>query len=133
MSQENVRAVREIYGGWARGDFTVGIDLFDPEIEFVSDFGPDRVTATGLDGMRRTWREQLRNWDRWRTGEIQELRDLDDRVLVVNSVHGRGRQSGIEVEIPEAAAAFRFHEGKIIWLLATDRLEVALEALGLSE
>ena len=133
MSQENVRAVREIYGGWARGDFTVGIDLFDPEIEFVSDFGPDRVTATGLDGMRRTWREQLRNWDRWRTGEIQELRDLDDRVLVVNSVHGRGRQSGIEVEIPEAAAAFRFHEGKIIWLLATDRLEVALEALGLSK
>ncbi len=133
MSRENVDAVREIYRGWAQGDFSVGINVFDPDIEFTSDFGVDRVTAKGLDGMRRAWREQLRNWDTWRTGEIQELRDLGDCVLVINPIHGRGRQSGVEVEIPNAAAAFRFHEGKIVWMLATDRLETALEAVGLRE
>ena len=133
MSQEHVEIVREIYLGWAQGDFSVGIDAFDPDIEFVSEFGVDRVTARGLDGMRRVWGEQLRNWNAWRTGEIQELRDLGDSVLVINPVHGRGRQSGVEVEIRDAAAAFRFHEGKIVWLLATDRLEAALEAVGLRE
>lgn len=133
MSQDNIDVVRELYAGWAHGDFSVGVNHFDAEIEFVSDFAVDRVTAKGLDELGRVWAEQLRNWEAWRTGEIQELRDLGDRVLVMNPVHGRGRQSGLEVEIPNAAAAFRFDEGKIVWLLATDRPEVALEALGLSE
>jgi hypothetical protein len=105
MSKENVEAVREIYRGWALGDFTVGINFFDPEIEFVSDFGPDRVTAHGLDDMRRVWREHLRNWESWRTGEIQELRDFDGCLFATHSVHGRGRESGIEVEIVDAGAA----------------------------
>jgi len=29
--------------------------------------------------------------------------------------------------------AFRFREGKIVWMLATDRLDTALEAVGLRE
>ncbi len=128
-----MEVVREIYRGWAQGDFSVGMNAFDPDIEFVSDFGIDRVTARGLDGMSRVWGEHLRNWNAWRTGEIQELRDLGDCVLVTHPIHGRGRQSGVEVEIPNAAAAFRFREGKIAWLLATHRREAALEALGLSE
>jgi|SRR5215207_1520412 len=132
MSQGNVEVVRELYRGWAQGDFS-GINFFDPDIEFVSDFGVDRVTANGLDGMNRAWREQLRNWKAWRTGEIQELRDLGDYILVIHPIHGRGRHSGVEVEIPNAAVAFRFREGKIVWLLATDRLEIALEAVGLRE
>ncbi len=133
MSQENVEAVRELYRGWARGDFTVGMALFDPDVEFISEFGVDRITARGLHDMRRVWGEQLRNWETWCTGEIQELRDLGDRVLVVHPIHGRGRTSGLEVEIPNAAVAFRFREGRIVWLLATARLESALEALGLQE
>jgi|GEM_PF-5880168 len=39
MSRENVDAVREIYRGWSQGDFSVGINLFAPDIEFTSDFG----------------------------------------------------------------------------------------------
>src|SRR5215207_4817767 len=80
MSQGNVEVVRELYRGWAQGDFS-GINFFDPDIEFVSDFGVDRVTANGVDGMNRAWREQLRNWKAWRTGEIQELRDFSARNL----------------------------------------------------
>ncbi len=128
-----MEAVRELYRGWTRGDFTVGGQLFDPDVEFISDFGVDRISTRGSDGMRRAWAEHLRNWDAWLTGDIQELRELGDCVLVIHPVHGRGRASGVEVEIPDAAAAFRFREGKIVWFLATDRLGNALEALGLAE
>jgi ketosteroid isomerase-like protein len=133
VTEANADVVREIYAGWARGDFGVGIEHFHPDIEFVSELGVDQVTARGREGMRDAWRDQLRNWERWRTSEILELREVGDRVLVVNAVRGRGRHSGVEVEIPDAAAAFRFREGKIVWLLATDRVDLAREAVGLTE
>lgn len=132
MSQGNAETVREIYRGWARGDFRAGMDSFDPDVEFTSEFGVDTVTVTGVDEMRRVWADQLRNWERWHTGPIQELRDLGDVVLVVHAVHGRGRESGVEVET-NAAAVFRFHGGKIVYLLATAQLENALKATGLAD
>lgn len=133
MAGDNVEAVRRLFRGWAEGDFRAATDLYDPEVEFTSDFGVDRVTARGLDAMRDAWRDHLRNWAAWRTGEIQEVHDLGDVVLVINSVHGRGRHSGAEVEVLRAAAAFRFRAGRIVWLLATDKVDDALKAVGLRE
>jgi len=34
MSQENVKIVRAIHEGWARGDFAVGADLRAPDFEW---------------------------------------------------------------------------------------------------
>ena len=128
-----METVREIYRGRTAGDFRAGMDSFDPDVEFTTEFGVDSITVRGLDAMRRVWAEQLRNWERRHTGPIQELRDLGDVVLVVNAVHGRGRESGVEVEIPNAAAVFRFREGRVVSLLATNRMENALEAAGLAD
>ena len=125
-----METVREIYRGWASGDFRAGAEWFDPDVEFTSEFGVDNVTVTGIDEMRRVWADQLRNWENWHTGEIQELRDLGDIVFVVNSIHGRGRESGVEVEIPNAAVVFRFRYGKIVSLFVTIRPEDALKAAG---
>jgi ketosteroid isomerase-like protein len=133
MSRENVEVVRKLYQGWARGDFSVGADLFHPDIEFVSDFGVDRVRVKGRDAMRAAWGDQLRNWDHWHTGQIHELRELGDCVLAISPIQARGRRSGAEVEMPDAATAFRFQEGKIVWMLATDRVDTALEAVGLAD
>jgi ketosteroid isomerase-like protein len=133
MARENVEVVRELYRGWARGDFGVGTEFFDPDIEFTSDFGTDRYAASGTEGMRRVWRENLRNWETWRTGDIQELRDLGDVIVAISPIHARGRHSGAEVEMPRAGAAFRFRDGQIVWLFVCGRAEDALEAVGLRE
>jgi len=133
MSNSNLAAVRDLYRGWAQGEFGGGIEHFDPDVEFISDFSVDRTTGRGLEGMRRVWGEHLRNWKSWHTGEIRDLRVLEEHVLVVHAITGRGRESGVEVEIPDAAAAFRFRNGKIVWLLVTARLETALTTLGLRE
>ena len=134
MSQENVEVVRELYAGWSKGDFRVGLELFDPELHFAID---GAVTATpgewrGVDGMREAWRELLSVWEDYRTGPIEHLLESGDQVVAFNRMHGRGRHSGAEADSRLWAAVFTFREGKIARLLLTD-LQGALEAVGLQE
>ena len=46
MSQENVEIVRELYAGWVRGDFSVGREHFDPDVEFATS-GPPTASPFG--------------------------------------------------------------------------------------
>ena|SRR5215207_6317741 len=39
MSQENVEVVRALWVGWERGDFRVGLEHYDTEVDFVLDIG----------------------------------------------------------------------------------------------
>ena len=133
MSQENVEIVRRIYAGWSRGDFTAGADVFDEDIEFVHSFGPDEARGRGVDEMTRAFGEYLSNWVGWRTGEIEALIESGDHVIAVHRLWARGKTSRVEVEIPEAACAFTFRDGKIVGMFPGDSREKALAAVGLSE
>lgn len=133
MSEENVQIVRRIYAAWSEGDFSVGTDALDPNIEYAQFFGPDMTEGRGPEGMARAFGDYLRNWEDWRTGEIQELIEKGDTVVVFHSIHARGKQSQAEVELRDAAVAFRFRDGKIIQLVPGDSRKKVLEAVGLSE
>ena len=61
-----------------------------------------------------------------------ELRDLGDRVLVLGSVEGRGRGSGVEVDSP-LAIIFDFRDGKMSHSKAYLDHSEALRAAELSE
>jgi ketosteroid isomerase-like protein len=130
MSQENVEIVRELYAGWVRGDFSVGREHFDPDIEYALLWVPERVTVRGIEAMRDTWREFLGSWHDWRTGDIERLVDAEDRITVYHQIFGRLKPGQAEVARP-GAAVFTFRDGKIISLLLTD--PDALEAAGLRE
>jgi ketosteroid isomerase-like protein len=133
VSQENLEAVRRIYEGWMRGDFTVGADLFAPVIEFSFQFGVDNAHVWGTEAMSRVWADQLSNWAEWQTGEIEELREVGDSVIAFSSVRGVGKRSGITVEMPDAACLFTFRDGKVVRLFPADSRRVVLEAVGLQE
>ncbi|MEA2346784.1 MAG: uncharacterized protein QOG62_571 [Thermoleophilaceae bacterium] len=133
MSQENVEIVRRIYEGWSRGDFSAGIDHFDPDIEFSMQFGVDGGEGRGAAALASAWQENLRNWQDWRTGEIDELIESGDSVVVIGPIRGRGKHSEAEVEIPDAACAFTFRNGRIVKIVPTDSRQKALDAVGLSE
>jgi ketosteroid isomerase-like protein len=120
VSQRNLDVVLEIYTGWAAGDFKVGQERFDEDIVFVLDFGFNRGTVRGRDAMRERWREELSNWENLRIGAVAEVRELGDCVVVRNSIRARGRHSGVEVEIPDGGAAFRFDGDTIVWIMASD-------------
>jgi len=129
---KNVDLVRSIYADWARGDFGA-IDWADPDIELVAVGGPAPGSTTGRAAVREGWRDFLRAWRDYQvTGE--EFRELDDgRVLVFNRLGGRGRGSGLEVEVTETRGAnlFEFQDGKVKRMVLYWDRERALADLGL--
>jgi ketosteroid isomerase-like protein len=134
MSQENVEIVRELYEGWTRGDFRVGLDHFGHDFRFIIDtvVSPTPGEWRGVDAMRKSWRQQLEPWDGYRTGPIEHLIESGDDVVALSRQHGRGKHSGVEIDSGVWAAVFSFRDGKIVRLLLTD-LQGGLKAVGLSE
>ncbi len=128
MSSPNADTVRRLYDGWARGDFAVDMDAFDPGVEFEMAWIPDRVTSRGLDGMAAAWRDYLGAWQEFTTGSIEELVEAGDTIAVLNRIRGRGKHSNVPVE-NLAAAVFTFRDGKIVRLVLTTPQE-AMAAVG---
>ena len=132
MSQENVEVVKRLYEAWQHGDFAAEIEAFDPEVEVVFDYGLDRVSTKGLDGMRDSFRDYLSLWQIWTTGPIEKVVEHGDHVVVSHRIRGRSKR-GAPVHIDDAGVAFTFRDGKIVWLMPTDQVSKALEAVGLRE
>jgi ketosteroid isomerase-like protein len=137
MSQKNIEIVRRIYDAAARRDSGVVLALYDPRVEVDMSRAPCRDLVgkrfyRGHDGLRAFYRE----WnDAWETVEsdVEELIDAGERVISVETTRGRGRASGVAVEVRQCGI-WTIRAGKIVrveWLEATR--EEAFEAAGLSE
>jgi uncharacterized protein len=136
MSQENVEVVRSVYEASARGDSRAVLAFYDPDVVFDVTHGAvgevaGRTVHHGHEGLRSFFRAW---YDAWESVEpdLRELLDAGEHVVSVEITRGRGRASGVEVEI-EQYGVWTFLGGKIVrvtWF--TDRAE-ALEAAGLRE
>jgi ketosteroid isomerase-like protein len=137
MSEENVEIVRRMYDAAAHRDADVVLALYDPGVEVDMSRAPCRDLVGerfyhGHDGLRNFYRE----WhDAWETVEsdVEELIDAGERVVSVETTRGRGRESGVAVELHQCGI-WTIRGGKIVrveWLDATR--EEALEAAGLAE
>jgi ketosteroid isomerase-like protein len=129
MSEDRVEVVRAIWAEWARGNMIAGVELFDPEIRFVS-FMPDareQVVARGPAGVKEFMREFLRHWRDYRliADEISELGD--DGVLVSGRQQATGRQSGVAVE-DGMYSAWVFRGGRVVCLTFDRDRDAAVEA-----
>ena len=134
MSQENMEIVRSIYANWERGDFS-WVGWAHPEIEYVIVEGPAPGSWRGLPGLRDGGLGILNAWQGLRV-EAEECRPLDDeRVLVLTSLSGRGKTSGIELGKMRAKGGdiLQIRDGKVTRFLLYWNRERALEAVGLSE
>src|SRR5271165_971924 len=129
----NLDLVRSVHAAWERGDFS-SVEWAHPEIEFVFADGPSPGSWTGVPAMAEAWRDFLSTWEGWRP-EAEEYRELDDeRVLVlVITVAGRGKTSGLEVGQLEAEGANLLHirDGKVTKFVFYWDCDHALADLGL--
>jgi ketosteroid isomerase-like protein len=132
VTLEKVEIVRQLCEEWGRGDFS-NREPFAEDLDFEIEgaIAPDPVRTCGVDGMANAWRETLRAWRDWRTGPIEELIEVGDRIVVFMRVVGRGAHSGAVVDAPRAAV-FTFRGRKIARLFLTDRGK-ALEVVRLRE
>jgi ketosteroid isomerase-like protein len=134
MSQENVDVVRAAFAAYARGDTEAVLELCakdivitqPPEVPGVS---PRQYGHAGVLEAFAIWPEQ---WDEYRIESVRVTADPGDYVIVVTRQRGRGKQSGVEVDM-EFTFLFTVREGKIAeWQLFVSE-DQALEAAGLRE
>lgn len=120
-----------MYDGWGAGDFSVGADLWHPEVDFVigPDF-PDTGHYHGLEGVLRYTKLFLEPWDRI-TIEAEEMEVVEESIVAAVLQAGTGSVSGAATEF-RYFQVWTFADGKVIhWQNYRDR-ESAMEAAAAS-
>ena len=132
MSQENVQVIREGYDAFNRGNTEGVVATLDPDIEWwpAAD-EPITQPYRGHEGYRSLVAE-IRDYVPDLQAEIEEVFAVADRVVTCVRFWGRGRDSGVPVEIRETNVA-RFRDGKIVEVREYREKAEALEAVGLAE
>jgi ketosteroid isomerase-like protein len=135
MSQENVTLAQQAIEAWNRLDLDAFMTAWHPEAEWRPAF-PKGTEGTGgvfrgHDGIREAWRNVRAAWSVYQV-EPQDVRMVDDSLLVLGRIFARGETSEIEID-SDWSAVLRFRDDKVI--SAWDWLDhkPALEAVGLSE
>ena len=131
MSQQHVDAFRRVGDAINHGD--VDAVLAETHAEFV--FEPQRAATEGAyvghDGVRRWLADTAATFELFRV-EYPDVRNLGDCVLAIGTIRVRGRESGVETDVPTAFIV-EFRDG-LCWRAVDYReARLALEAAGLSE
>jgi ketosteroid isomerase-like protein len=134
MSQENVEIVRSAFDAFTRGDTEGVLQFCDENIvitqpEEVPGVPPQQRGHSGMLEAFSIWPDQ---WDDYRI-EIQRIvADPGDYVVVATRQRGRGKQSGVPVEV-EMTFVFTVRKKKVVeWQLFMHE-DQALEAAGLQD
>jgi ketosteroid isomerase-like protein len=134
MSRENVEVVLQAFGAFARHDYDAVLQAFDEDVvitqpsELLDAPSAQQHGHAGVLEALAIWPEQ---WDEYRVESIRVLADSADQVVVATRQSGRGKQSGVTVEM-DFTFVFRLPDKKITeWRLFLHEAE-ALEAAGLS-
>ena len=129
MSEENVEIVRGAYREWERGNFQTP-DVFDPDVRVVwinPIFVPHSETR-GLEALNEAMREFLDAWELG-TATAGEIIDGGEQVIAENVWRGRGKTSGIDIEV-RLWSVWTLVEGKAIQVVQYENRSEALEAAG---
>jgi ketosteroid isomerase-like protein len=124
--------VRKSYEHLNRRDLDALFELVHPDIEVDNSrlvFNPD--VYHGRDGAERWMKEVADVWETLRITPT-ELIDAGDNVVAAVTVQGKGKGSGVEVDMP-LFAVWTFRDGKVVHVAGgfRERSE-ALEAAAVS-
>lgn len=130
MSHANVEATERIYAARLRGDVDALLAELDPDVEWQPHLAALGGRAVrGHEGVRGYLGSLAEEWDEFRQ-EPEQLLDAGDEVVVFLNTYGRGRASGVEIEM-QVAHVLRFEDGRCVKNVTyLDRAE-ALSAAGL--
>ena len=99
MREEDLEAVTRGYEAWNKGELGAVLELMDPEIEWAPGVeSPEAGVFTGRDGLAAFVKSWAESFDDFRL-EPEEVTVEGDRAIVLLRQSGRGRGSGIELDI----------------------------------
>ena len=119
------------YDGFNRGDLTEAREIVTKDVEWKT-----TGTFPGIEGVYRgpdaldDWMESLRaEWQEFEVSLAEVLAETEHAIVVAERLWGRGRESGVEVEM-HTYAVYRFNaEGKLTLREAFTSADEALAAL----
>jgi ketosteroid isomerase-like protein len=136
VSQDNVEVVREVMDLLDRAG--VGgepsprlIALFASDVRIDMSRRVNPYVYEGHEGLRRLGHEIADVWEEFRITPERFI-DAGDRVVVIETRHGRGGASGVEVE-HRSAVTWTLGDGQVIRMETDLDPQEALEAVGLRE
>ena len=114
-------------------DMSVLADLTSPDFEFVPYLGSLIETSVyrGLDGLRSYFEDSRSAWEEIKVRQA-EVREVGDHTISFGELRGRGRASGLEVQVSLAWVG-DWRDGKLVRLVTYTSKDEALEAVGLQE
>jgi ketosteroid isomerase-like protein len=133
MSQENVQIVRSILDAWNRRDYSAALALVAPDIraeDYAFGGGLD-ATYEGIPGLQKWMARFWGSFVDFHT-QIEEYIPVDDEVVLAAHHHGRGKASGVEVEMRNWHVV-TVRNGKVVRYRIFQTKPEALEAVGLRE
>jgi uncharacterized protein len=133
-ANENPEVLRRAAEAWNRGDLDELIACIHPDVVWEENSegftGMDPVYR-GHEGFAKWHRQLLEVFEEFRV-ETDKLVDRGDRLLCITHVSGRGRGSGVEVDM-RVWETYTFREGRIVGReVFRDRSE-AFAAAGIEE
>src|SRR5687767_4313622 len=98
MSEGNLENLRRLYAGWAEGDFTSGLFMFERNVTLVIDDATlDGGVFVGEEGVRRYMTAFLKAWDSLAIA-AKAFQVRGDTVVVEVEQTGIGQDSGAPVK-----------------------------------
>jgi ketosteroid isomerase-like protein len=115
MSQKNVDVVLEQFAATNGRDFERAMSYYAEDVELVVDRDAflQGGSFKGRDAVGKWFADWFTTFEPGYRFEIEEARDLGDRVLLIATHHGRGRTSGVEVE-GRTGYIYGVRDGKIV-------------------
>jgi ketosteroid isomerase-like protein len=124
--------VREVFDAFNRRDLAGFFQFFHPQLTYRNrEDEPDVRLYRGLEDFKGYVASWLEMFDDLRFG-TRDFIDLEEQVIAVTDLHGRGRDTGAEVR-GSYVFLFLFRDGLIVQGREYATTEEALEAVGLRE
>jgi ketosteroid isomerase-like protein len=135
MSRDNVETYKRAVAAINRRDVEALLEALDRDVEWhpglLSSLLGGATVYRGHDGVRDLMRDLYAAFTEFHV-EVSEIRALDDRIVEIGRIRGRGTESGADAESPSANLV-QFKEGKAILVRTYLDPQQALEAAGLRE
>ena len=135
MSEENVEIVRAAWKALERRDMEALFAFYDRAIVWdQTRAGPSGLASEyhGHGGVRQFFRAWLEPFESYH-GHAQQFIDAGQVVVVCARQGGRGKQSGVEVEMASFWQVYRVENGLIVRIDVFNDEQDALRAAGLKE
>ncbi len=133
MSEENVEIVRRVVQAFNERDFPTAESAYTEDIVLRHIGGMDALIGTefrGRDAVVNSWREVIDTVGG--RGEIEMIREVSDRVVVIVNAALMGTKSGVPVTM-RFGQVYSFREGNISLIDSYYSADDALKAVGLEE